>query len=88
MNIEKHINKDNKILFITFGGLANQLSMPQFEFRNFLTNNFKSIDFVFIKDPGQFWYFNGIPGLGNNIHEVSEYLKNMIDEIKPEKVIT
>jgi len=42
----------------------------------------------FFKDTAQCWYHNGIVGLGNNIDACVDSIKNLIKDIKYNKIIT
>lgn len=85
--VDIHISITSNILVVAFGGIAQQLSMPPFEFKNFLTNNFGDINFIFIRDMEQAWYFNGIRGLSENIEENIKGIKEIIKDIPANKII-
>ena len=63
-----HIDKKSTKLplIISFGGMMGNLCQPVYEFKKYLTSNFKC-HFIFVKDRYQCWYFKGIYGLGYNL---------------------
>lgn len=85
--VDLHITSSDKPLFVAFGGIAQQLSMPPFEFKNFLTKNFGDINFIFIRDTEQAWYFNGIEGLSTNMSLNIDGLKMLINQTPHTKTI-
>lgn len=85
--VDLHITEGKKPLFVAFGGIAQQLHMPPFEFKNFLTSNFGDVNFIFIRDMEQAWYFNGISGLSTNFDTNVEGIKKLIDDVEHSKVI-
>jgi len=85
--VDLHITDKYRPLFVAFGGIAQQLSMPPFEFKNFLTNNFGDVNFIFIRDMEQAWYYNGIRGLSTN-HDLNiDTLNLLINQTEHTKTI-
>jgi esterase/lipase len=84
---ELSIFNNNKIIIVTFGGLAMKIGLiPPFEFLNFLNKNYcKSSDLLFFIDVYQCWYHNGLKDYTKNIDETIEYINNKIKNY--EKVI-
>ena len=80
-------NDVRKPLIIAFGGLSGNIFQPVFEFKNFLQKNV-DCHFIFVKDTNQCWYHKGAIGLGNNIENVTQNLKNIIKKINYSKVVT
>lgn len=82
--IEIQLSDNGKKLYIFFGGIAAGIAMPVFEFYNAS----KIIDDhkMFLRDFSQCWYQDGLPSIGKDVYSTAEYLKNKIDDIKPEKV--
>jgi esterase/lipase len=83
------IEKDDtkKPLIITFGGIANGLAGPIFEFKNLLKENIDCHK-IFIKDSNQSWYHKGANGLGNNINELKNDIEKLIEKINYSEIIT
>ncbi|MCP2729137.1 cupin-like domain-containing protein [Limnofasciculus baicalensis] len=48
----------------------------------------KLINRILVRDVSNLWYHQGIPGLGSNVDEVAESLKELIKQISPSQVIT
>jgi hypothetical protein len=63
-------------LLVSFGGIANKLPIPVFEFMRAL-DPFQ-INKIFIRDFKQCWYTNGIEGISKNPFETIEYLRKLI----------
>ncbi|MBT4391258.1 MAG: hypothetical protein HOD35_01210 [Euryarchaeota archaeon] len=80
-------NDEIKPLIIAFGGISGGIYQPVFEFKNFLQKNV-DCHFIFVKDTNQCWYHKGAIGLGNNIENVTQNLKNIIKKINYSKVVT
>ena len=70
-----------------FGGCALKMGcILPFEFLRYLSSNYEDkCDLLFYIDLKKKFYNSGIEGIGNNIHEVAEYLKHIIQNY--EKVI-
>ena len=85
--VDLHITDKDKPLFVAFGGISQQFSMPPFEFKNFLTNNFGDVNFIFIRDMEQAWYFNGIEGLSKNYNLNIDGLRMIINQTDHTKTI-
>ena len=81
--LEELVPASNRLYFI-FGGIAAEIGMPPFEFYNasrILTENK-----IFLRDFTQSWYQNGLPGLGQNVFEIAEYLAGKIRQVNPVEV--
>jgi len=79
--LNETITDDCLPLIIAFGGILSGLGMPIFEFKNFLTSNFKC-HFIFIRDLNQLWYLDDY--IENSINKI----KSIIDKINYSKIIT
>ncbi|HBB33701.1 MAG TPA: hypothetical protein DDZ80_27120 [Cyanobacteria bacterium UBA8803] len=81
----------NEVLIISFGFVSWD-SPARFDFygRTKKLANLvnKPINRILVRDVSNSWYHNGIPGLGSNVDEVAESLKQLIKQISPSKVIT
>ena len=74
-------------LLIAFSGLALQLGMPVFEFRE-ITRRIDGAGFVFVRDVRRSWYHRGIEGLSGDIDETVGVLRATIDALEPTRVVT
>lgn len=79
-------DETKKPLIITFGGIANGIGGPIFEFKNLLEKNIDCHK-IFIKDSNQSWYHKGANGLGNNIKELKNDIEKLIEEINYSEII-
>lgn len=84
---EKYLTNKDKPLFVAFGGISMGLHMPPFEFKNFLTSSFGDVNFIFIRDNKQSWYFKGINELSTDHESNVEGIRNLIKESGCSKVI-
>ena len=80
-------DETKKPLIITFGGIANGIGGPIFEFKNLLKENIDCHK-IFIKDSNQSWYHKGANGLGNNINELKNDIEKLIEKINYSEIIT
>ena len=80
-------DETKKPLIITFGGIANGIGSPIFEFKNLLKENIDCHK-IFIKDSNQSWYHKGANGLGNNINELKNDIEKLIEKINYSEIIT
>lgn len=80
-------NKDIKPLIITFGGISGGIHGPLFEFKKFLSKNI-DCHVIFIRDTNQSWYHKGVIGLGENINEVKNNIREIINKINYSMIIT
>ncbi len=72
-------------LLVAFGGIAGELGIPPFEFFN-LSKEF-NVNRIYVRDLTQSWYQMGLPGLADNVEEVSLVLKEKISELNANKVV-
>ena len=80
-------DETKKPLIIAFGGIANGIGGPIFEFKNLLKENIDCHK-IFIKDSNQSWYHKGANGLGNNINELKNDIEKLIEKINYSEIIT
>ena len=73
-------------MLIAFGGLAGAMAIPPFEF--FGATSDLPVNRVFVRDPQGSWYHRGAPGLGATIDEVARSLRELIDQVRPSRVVT
>jgi len=86
---EYKIINGNKILIVSFGGMALQFgSFIPFEFLNYLSSIFlDKCDLYFFVDKHQCWYHKGIKDITNNINETVLYINNIIKNGNYERVL-
>lgn len=84
---EVEIGDEDKPLFVAFGGLSMKIGIPPFEFKKFLHNSFGNINYIFIRDLDQFWYFSGIRGISTGHETTEEWLSLMMGSIDHTKTI-
>ncbi len=81
--LDKQVGSDS--LLISFGGIANALPIPVFEFMRSLDQY--EVNKVFIRDFRQCWYTNGIEGISNTPFETIKYLHSLIDNFGKKRVV-
>ncbi len=64
--------KGADILMIIFGGIAQGLPVPVFEFMNFLSEY--RVHKIFLRDFAQSWYTKGLPGFSKNIDDTAQFI--------------
>lgn len=78
-------------LLICFGFVDRQ-GLPQFDFFNrskkLETSTGLAFNRILLRDPLNLWYQHGVPGLGNNVHEVAARLQKVIRLIRPSETTT
>jgi len=79
------IGEDRSVLQVAFGGLAQGMGMPPFEFYN-LTSSFPTSK-VYVRDLGQSWYHGTLPGVGRGIRDLRDYLQGLLDEHQPNRTV-
>ncbi|WP_275228387.1 hypothetical protein [Novosphingobium album (ex Liu et al. 2023)] len=78
-------------LVISFGFVSwNEL--PAFDFvgrtRKFEKAMGRPINRILVRDPANFWYLYGVPGLGHDVDAVTSALRGMIARLRPTSVST
>lgn len=86
---EHKIINGNKILIVSFGGMALQFGcIPPFEFLNYLSSLYLNVcDLYFFTDKNQCWYHKGIQSITNNIDETVLYINDIIKNNNYERVL-
>jgi hypothetical protein len=74
-------------LLIAFSGLALQLGMPVFEFRE-ITRRIAGPSFVFARDHKRSWYHRGIAGVSEDVDGTVAALRATVDALAPSRVVT
>jgi hypothetical protein len=65
---------DRHVLLLAFGGLAGGLGFPMFEFSR-LTSGLENTNRIFLRDPRNAWYHQGLPGISDSVDGVVSFLK-------------
>jgi pimeloyl-ACP methyl ester carboxylesterase len=81
--LEDFNSKSNK-LYILFGGIAAAMGMPPFEFYN--SSRIIKENKIFLRDFSQSWYQCGLPGIGETVYDICNYLDKKINQIDPDEV--
>ena len=79
------VGSGSSTLLITFAGISGALGVYPFEFFK-ITKGF-DVDKIFIRDVNQAWYHKGLNGIGNNIEEIADYFKKLIEKYNYNKVV-
>lgn len=88
-SIASDFQTKSKILLIAFGGLADKLDIPPFEFFKLTTDpDFPVINKMFVRDFHQAWYQKGLPEVGESIDEVVTFISSEIEKRGISRVIT
>lgn len=81
-SIHMDINTSSKSLYIFFGGIANGIAMPPFEFYKY--SKIMDCSKIFLRDLKQSWYHLGLKDKSKNIVETKHIIENLIRENTPE----
>jgi hypothetical protein len=79
------VKPGSKKLYVIFGGIAQGFGLPPFEFLK--TSSMLDGSKLFIRDPSQSWYQNGLPGVADDIHGLADALKKVIGSIDHEQEV-
>jgi hypothetical protein len=72
-------------LLVAFGGHKGGLGIPVFEF--FGATAGLDTKKIFVRDINQAFYFKGLPGIGEDLYDIVEYLRNEIDTHNVERIV-
>lgn len=77
---------DSGVMLIAFGGLKGGVGrILPFEFFN-LTKDIETQK-LYVRDPRQLWYHNGLPDIANDIDGIVEHLRPLIQEQRPWRTV-
>ncbi len=79
------MSADSSTLLVAFGGLAQEVGMPPFEF--FGATGGLPVKRLFVRDPRQAWYHLGIIGHGRSIEAVGDSLGRLIARHDVERLV-
>jgi hypothetical protein len=78
-------SKKSNTLIVTFGGIAQGIGIPVFEFFNILEK--QDVNKIFIRDFAQAWYHKGLWNMTNDLIETANLLSKEIEKSGAERVI-
>ncbi len=78
-------HNSSKNLLISFGGIRQNIGMPIFEFYNSISD--LDCDKIYIRDFNQAWYQLGVDGKISSIDKLYEFLEDIIEEYKYERIV-
>lgn len=77
-HVTKNLLPGSESLYIFFGGISGGLGIPPFEF--YRSAQIVEASKIFLRDPYQAWYQRGLPGIGDDIIAVANYISTCIEE--------
>ena len=72
-------DQGSEVALVAFGGLKGRLAIAPFEF--FGLTRGMPVTKVFIRDPAQAWYVDGVPELGPDLHAAAVGLRRVVDDL-------
>lgn len=66
----------SKRFYICFAGIRGGVGMSQLDFSR--SAGILDSSRIFLRDPNTAWYQHGLPGIGENIHDIARYLEGKI----------
>src|SRR5215469_9069707 len=84
-NVQMYVasGKERPFVCVAFGGIAQGLGTPVFEFMR--TLSMAGVSSLFVKDPSQGWYQRPIEGLGESPAQMASNLGEMLKRNFPGK---
>lgn len=83
--IAADFSSKNPTLLIAFGGHKGGLGIPVFEFFGAAAG--LDTKKIFVRDTNQAFYFRGLPGIGEGLYDIVDYLRNQIDTHNIKRVV-
>lgn len=84
-SVETLYTKNGENLYVFFGGIANGIAMPPFEFFN--ASRIINENKLFLRDFNQMWYHNGLLDISTDINTTANFIKSEINKLNPKKII-
>lgn len=81
-----NFDPQQRVLLLLFGGLAQQIGMPFFEF-NKITSGLSRVNKIFLRDKYRSWYHRGLPRMGRDIDAVASFLQQYTAHPSIHKII-
>lgn len=81
----KDLGREGDALLVTFGGIAQGIGMPRFEFLR-ITNEL-SAKLLFARDISQSWYHSELPEIGLGIVDLAKTITEVTAEAKVKRVV-
>jgi len=87
-SISINIQFDSKqnVLLLVFGGFAQMIGMPFFEF-NKITSGLGLVNKIYLRDIHRLWYHHGLPSVGNDIDAIASFLQQYTNHPSIRKTI-
>lgn len=70
----------SEVGMVAFGGIGGGMQVPPFEF--FSMARGMNVTKIFVRDLRQCWYADGVPGLGEDLREISASLMRISQELR------
>ncbi|GAB4343817.1 MAG: hypothetical protein Kow0089_19910 [Desulfobulbaceae bacterium] len=81
--MEKYVEGSRR-LYLLFGGISAEVGMLPFEF--YKSSRIINENKIFFRDYSQAWYQNGLPGVGDDVYEMAEFITRKIEKIQPREI--
>lgn len=82
--LEFYLSETGSSLYLFFGGIANGIAMPPFEFFN--SSKIIKHHKIFIRDFSQSWYQNGLSLVTSDVPSTVDHLTKLVTDINPDNV--
>jgi hypothetical protein len=78
-------DRGSDVALVAFGGLKGRMAIPPFEFFG-LTRDLP-ITKIFLRDPAQAWYVDGVPELGPDLRSAAAGARELVDSMARDAVL-
>lgn len=72
-SISADFDREGDTLLVSFGGVAQGIIVPKFEFKRSASG--LSAKLLFIRDLSQSWYHSSMPGIGVGMKDIANKIK-------------
>ncbi|MFT7617665.1 MAG: pimeloyl-ACP methyl ester carboxylesterase [Planctomycetota bacterium] len=79
------LDRPGDTLFVTFGGLAQGIVVPPFDFHRIVKD--LPVKLAFFRDVSQTWYHGDLPGIGSGIRSVAAKIEELKAECGAKRVV-